>query len=73
VSPQQLAAIAADSGGQAYTAADSAHATAIYTHLARTLGHTHVKRTLIAGLAGLALGLLLISSALSLLWLARLA
>lgn len=73
VSPQQLASIAAASGGRAYTAADSQHATAIYTHLARTLGHTHVKRTLIAGLAGLALGLLLIGSALSLLWFARLA
>lgn len=73
VSPQQLAAIAADSGGRAYTAADSVHASAIYTHLARTLGHTHVKRSLIAGLAGLALGLLLIGSALSLLWFARLA
>lgn len=73
VSPQQLAEIAADSGGKAYTAADSAHATATYAHLARTLGHTHVKRTLIAGLAGLALGLLLIGSALSLLWFARLA
>ena len=73
VSPQQLAAIAGDSGGKAYTASDAAHATAIYTHLARTLGHTHVKRTLIAGLAGLALGLLLIGSTLSLLWFARLA
>jgi Ca-activated chloride channel family protein len=73
VSPQQLASIAADSGGRAYTAADSQHATAIYAHLAKTLGHTHVKRTVIAGLAGLALGLLLIGSALSLLWFARLA
>ncbi|HET9720430.1 MAG TPA: VWA domain-containing protein [Solirubrobacteraceae bacterium] len=73
VSPQQLAKIAADSGGRAFTAGSSAGASAIYAHLARKLGHTHVRRTLIAGLAGAALGLLLIASALSLLWFGRLA
>jgi Ca-activated chloride channel family protein len=73
VSPQQLAAIAADSGGRAFTATDSADASAIYAHLARALGHTHVRRTLIAGLAGAALGLLLIGGALSLLWFGGLA
>lgn len=73
VSPRQLRSIAASSGGRAFRAADSASASAIYTHLARTLGHTHVKKSLIAGLVGAALGLLLIGSALSLLWFARLA
>lgn len=73
VSPQQLAAIAAASGGRAYTAANSADANAIYAHLARTLGHTHARRSLIAGLAGAALGLLLIGGALSLLWFGSLA
>lgn len=73
VSPQQLATIAADSGGRAFTATDSSDARTIYTHLARSLGHTHVRRTLIAGLAGAALGLLLIGGALSLLWFGALA
>ena len=73
VSPRQLAAVAAASGGRAYTAADSADATAIYAHLAKTLGHTHVQKSLIAGLADAALVLLLVGSALSLLWFARLA
>lgn len=73
VSSGQLRAIATASGGVAYTAADSNRAAAIYSHLARTLGHTHAEKSLIAGLAGLALGLLLIGSALSLLWFARLA
>jgi Ca-activated chloride channel family protein len=73
VNPQQLAAIAADSDGRAFTAPTSAAAGAIYAHLARKLGHTHVRRTLIAGLAGAALGLLLIGTALSLLWFGSLA
>ncbi len=73
VSPRQLGAVAAASGGKAYTAADSADASAIYAHLAKTLGHTHVQKSLIAGLAGAALVLLLVGSALSLLWFARLA
>jgi Ca-activated chloride channel family protein len=73
VSPQQLAAIAAGSGGRAFTATDSADASAIYTHLARTLGHTHSRRNLIAGLTGAALGVLLIATALSLLWFGGLA
>jgi Ca-activated chloride channel family protein len=73
VSPRELAAIAADSGGRAFTATSSAAASAIYAHLARTLGHTHVRRTLIASLAGAALGLLLIGGALSLLWFGGLA
>ena len=73
VSPQQLRNIALTSGGKPFRAADDASATAIYAHLAKTLGHTHVKKSLIAGLAGAALGLLLIGSALSLLWFARLA
>ncbi|HWD65968.1 MAG TPA: VWA domain-containing protein [Solirubrobacteraceae bacterium] len=73
VSPQQLATVAADSGGRNFTATDSADARAIYTHLARSLGHTHLRRTLIAGLAGAALGLLLIGGALSLLWFGSLA
>ncbi len=73
VDPSQLRAIALSSGGTAYTAADAVRVEAIYTHLARTLGHTHVNKALVAGLVGAALGLLLLAGALSLLWFARLA
>ena len=72
VSSQELAEIAAASGGRAYTAADSAHASAVYAHLATRLGHKKVKRELTAGFVGGGLVLLLVGSGLSLLWFGRL-
>ncbi len=73
VSPQQLAQIAAASGGRTFTAADSAKASAVYAHLATLLGHKKVKREMTASIAGGGLVLLLIGSGLSLAWFARLA
>jgi Ca-activated chloride channel family protein len=72
VSSQELAQIASASGGHAYTAADSAHASAIYAHLATQLGHKKVKRELTADFAGGGLALLLLGSGLSLFWFGRL-
>jgi Ca-activated chloride channel family protein len=73
VSPQQLREIAISSGGRAYTAADSANASAVYAHLATQLGHKQVKQELTAGFAGGALALVLVGGVLSLLWFGRLA
>jgi Ca-activated chloride channel family protein len=73
VSSQQLAAIAAASGGRTFTAADSAKASAVYAHLAALLGHKKVKREMTASVAGGGLVLLLIGCGLSLWWFARLA
>ncbi|HYZ82231.1 MAG TPA: VWA domain-containing protein, partial [Solirubrobacteraceae bacterium] len=72
VSSQELAQIAQASGGKAYTAADSAKANAVYSHLAVQLGHKKVKRELTADVAGGGLVLLLAGAALSLLWFRRL-
>jgi Ca-activated chloride channel family protein len=72
VSSQELGQIASSSGGRAYSAADNANASAVYAHLATQLGHKKVKRELTAGFAGGALVLLLVGSALSLLWFGRL-
>ncbi|MGZ4350003.1 MAG: VWA domain-containing protein [Solirubrobacteraceae bacterium] len=72
VSSQELAQIAQASGGKAYTAADSAKASAVYAHLAVQLGHKKVKRELTADVAGGGLVLLLTGGALSLLWFRRL-
>lgn len=72
VSPQELGQIAAVSGGREFRAADSATASAIYAHLATTLGHKHVNRPMTAALAGAGLGLLLAGGALSLAWFGRL-
>jgi len=72
VSSQELAQIAAASGGRAYTAADSAHASAVYAHLATQLGHKQVKRELTAGFVGGGLALLIVGGGLSLLWFGRL-
>lgn len=72
VSSQQLAQIASSSGGRTYTTADSAHATAVYAHLATELGHKKVKRELTASFAGGGLVLLLLGGALSLFWFGRL-
>ncbi|HWE10823.1 MAG TPA: VWA domain-containing protein [Solirubrobacteraceae bacterium] len=73
VSPQELAQIAVASGGRAFTAADSARASAVYAHLATQLGHKNVKREITASVAGGGLVLLLVGSAMSLFWFARLA
>ncbi|MFL5860633.1 MAG: VWA domain-containing protein [Solirubrobacteraceae bacterium] len=72
VSSQELVQIAQASGGKAYTAADSAKASAIYSHLAVQLGHKNVKRELTADVAGGGLVLLLAGGALTLLWFGRL-
>jgi Ca-activated chloride channel family protein len=72
VSPQQLRQIAVTSGGRAYTAADSANASAVYSHLAKQLGHKQVKQELTAGFAGGALALVLVGGVLSLAWFHRL-
>jgi len=73
VDGQELAQIAADSGGRAYTAADAADAKTIYAHLAKQLGHKKVKHQMTASIAGGGLVLLLAGSALSLIWFRRLA
>ncbi len=73
VSPTELGQIAAASGGRAYTAADSAKASAVYAHLAKQLGHKNVKREITARIAGGGLVLILIGILLSLLLFARLA
>jgi Ca-activated chloride channel homolog len=72
VSSQELGQIAQASGGKAYTAANSAKANAVYSHLAVQLGHKKVKRELTADVAGGGLVLLLAGGALSLLWFRRL-
>jgi Ca-activated chloride channel family protein len=73
VSSQELGQIATQSGGRAFTAADSAKASAVYAHLATTLGHRQVKQEITARFAAGGLVLLLIGGALSLFWFARLA
>lgn len=72
VSSQQLRQIALTSGGRAYTAANSANASAVYAHLAKQLGHKKIKQELTAGFAGGALALVLVGGVLSLAWFGRL-
>ena len=72
VSSTALRTIAAASGGRAYTAADAASAGAIYSRLAKRLGHTTRKRDLDVSFAGGALALLVAGGGLSLAWFGRL-
>lgn len=71
VATQELAQIARLSGGRAYTAADSARASAIYAHLAKKLGTRRARRDITVAFVGAAVFLLLGSAALSLRWFAR--
>jgi Ca-activated chloride channel homolog len=73
VSAQQLGRIASVSGGRAFTAADTASLSAVYTHLTTQLGHKHVKHEITASFAGAGLLLLVSGSVLSLRWFGRLA
>ncbi len=70
--PQLLAQIARASGGSAYTAQDAGHLNAVYTKLAAAIGHRRVRYALAADLAGAALALIGLGSALSLRWFGRL-
>jgi Ca-activated chloride channel family protein len=72
VSPQELGQIARLSGGRAFTAADSAGARAIYSHLATKLGTKRVKEDISVDFVGGGLVLLVAGGSLSLLWFARL-
>jgi Ca-activated chloride channel family protein len=72
VSSQELGQIATQSGGRAFTAADSAKASSVYAHLAAALGHKHVKQEITSSFAAGGLVLLLIGGVLSLFWFARL-
>jgi Ca-activated chloride channel homolog len=69
---QELAQIARLSGGQAYTATDASHLSAIYRQLGAQLGHRKEHRDLTGYLTGAGLSLLLVGSALSLGWFGRL-
>ena len=72
VSATELGAIAAASGGRAYTAANAASADAVYRQLATRLGHKRVKRDLSTILAGSALALVAAAGGLSLAFFGRL-
>jgi Ca-activated chloride channel family protein len=60
------------SHGRLFTAGDAGQLSTVYSHLAAQLGHKQVKQEITAGFAGAGLVLLLIGSALSLLWFGRL-
>ncbi len=72
VNPTELHQIAAESGGQAYRAADSQTVKNIYDRLAKKLGNTRVERSLMGVAIGLGLVLMAAAGALSLLWFGRL-
>jgi Ca-activated chloride channel homolog len=70
--PQAMAQIANASGGRTFAAADTAGLSAIYNHLANQLTHKKSKEEITSSFAGGGLVLLLLGSALSLLWFGRL-
>jgi Ca-activated chloride channel family protein len=72
VSSEQLAQIAAASGGRTFKASDAAGVNAAYAHLAAHLGQKQVKQEITTSFAGAALLLLLLGSALTLRWFGRL-
>ena len=73
VDPTELAQIAQASGGHAYRAPDSATLSAIYSSLAKTLGHRQAEQRLTGFFAGGGLLLVALGLGASLLWFARLA
>ncbi len=72
VSHEQLAHIARLSGGQAFTASDTAGVRAAYQRLAARLGKKTVKEEITTSFAGIALALLALGSVLTLRWFGRL-
>jgi Ca-activated chloride channel homolog len=70
--PQDLAAIAAASGGRTFSASDTSGLKAVYEHLAAQLGHKQAKHEITASFAGGGLVLLLLGAVLSLLWFGKL-
>lgn len=72
VSSAELRAIAAASGGHAYSATDAASANAVYRRLATRLGHRQVKRDLDPIFAGGALALVAAAGGLTLAFFGRL-
>ncbi len=72
VSRAQLVQIASLSGGQAFTASDTAGVRVAYQRLAARLGTKHVKEEITTSFAGLALALLVLGSVLTLRWFGRL-
>jgi Ca-activated chloride channel family protein len=73
VAPNELARIAAASGGRAYRATSDTTVNRIYTSLAKRLGQRHVERSLLIVAAVIGLALVAGGAALSLLWFGRLA
>jgi Ca-activated chloride channel family protein len=73
VDPTELGQIAAASGGRSYRAPNSATLGAIYTDLAKVLGHRRIEQLLTGFFAGAGLVLVALGAGLSLLWFARLA
>jgi Ca-activated chloride channel family protein len=72
VSREQLVQIARLSGGEAFTAADTAGVRAAYQRLAARLGTRHVNQEITTSFVGLALGLLALASGVTLHWFGRL-
>jgi hypothetical protein len=71
LSAQQLADIAGQSGGKAYTVGNAGKLTVVYSHLAAQFGHKKVRHEVTASLAATGLGLVLIGGVLSLVWFGR--
>jgi Ca-activated chloride channel family protein len=72
VDGSQLRQIAALSGGRAYTAGATGRLSAVYSHLAKALGHKKVHQEVTASFAGAGLVLVLFGGVLSLAWFGRL-